>query len=107
MLIDKYFKSKLLDGHDLTESNPAIIHNIMHDKFLLQFYLMSCKISSKTNVYDYMMFLRKERARILSNCRYKVKRRKTPSYQHSFSNMKLCDFILKYKKDINECTTLN
>ena len=49
------------------------------------------------DVYDYYLWLRNERNRIL-NCNFKVKRRKTPQVQHGFEKMNLIDFYTKYIK---------
>lgn len=82
----EYYRKLLLSGSYTTEERPELIHNLMLDINLYAYFLFRSKQRYTTSVYDYMYFLRRERAKVLPRCIYKNKRRKTPQYQHSFGS---------------------
>ena len=47
------------------------------------------------DIYDYYLWLRVQRERIM-NSKFKVKRRKTPQWEHGFRKMSIIEFYEKY-----------
>ena len=73
------FKCKESPG----SNSPEFIQNIIYDKQLLEIYMRLTKQPLHSPVKEYINWLRTKRAKLCTNCDYKHKGRKIPSWLKS------------------------